>query len=71
MPGAVPRTSTLALEGATLPFGLMIADKGLEKAVLESQPLMKGLNVYEGKLTYKGVADSLGMEYTDPYTLVK
>lgn len=71
MPGAVPRTSTIALEGATLPYGLMIADKGLERAVLESQPLMKGLNVYDGKLTYKGVADSLGMEYTDPYALIK
>lgn len=71
MPGAVPRTSTIALEGATLPYGLMIADKGLEKAVLESQPLMKGLNVYDGKLTYKGVSDSLGLEYTDPYTLIK
>lgn len=71
MPGAVPRTSTIALEGATLPFGLMIANKGLEKAVLESKPLMLGLNVYEGKLTYKGVADSLGLEYTDPYTLIK
>lgn len=71
MPGAVPRTSTIALEGATLPYGLMIADKGLERAVLESQPLMKGLNVYEGKLTYKGVADSLGLEYTDPYSLIK
>lgn len=71
MPGAVPRTSTIALEGATLPYGLMIADRGMEKAVIENQPLMKGLNVYEGKLTYKGVADSLGLEYTDPYTLIK
>lgn len=71
MPGAVPRTSTIALEGATLPYGLMIAGKGLERAVLESEPLMKGLNTYAGKLTYKGVAESLGMEYADPYTLVK
>ncbi len=71
MPGAVPRTSTIALEGATLPYGLMLADKGLEKAVLENEPLMKGLNVYEGHVTYQGVADSLGLEYVDPYTLVK
>ena len=71
MPGAVPRTSTIALEGATLPYGLMIADKGLEKAVLENESLMKGLNVYDGKLTYKGVADSLGLEYVDPYTLIQ
>jgi alanine dehydrogenase len=71
MPGAVPRTSTIALEGATLPYGLMIADMGLEKAVLNSKPLMLGLNVYDGKLTYKGVAESLGMEYVDPNTLIK
>lgn len=71
MPGAVPRTSTIALEGATLPYGLMIADKGLEKAVLESVPLMKGLNVYDGKVTCKGVAEGLKMEYVDPYTLIK
>lgn len=71
MPGAVPRTSTIALEGATLPYGLMLAEKGLEKAVLESEPLMKGLNVYEGHVTYQGVADSLGLEYVDPYTLIK
>lgn len=71
MPGAVPRTSTIALEGSTLPYGLMIANKGLEKAVLENESLMKGLNVYEGKLTYKGVAESLGMEYVDPYTLIQ
>jgi len=71
MPGAVPRTSTIALEGATLPYGLMIADKGLEMAVLNNRPLMKGLNVYGGKLTYKGVADSLCMTYTDPYTLIQ
>jgi alanine dehydrogenase len=70
MPGAVPRTSTLALEGATLPYGLMIADMGLEQAVLASKPLMRGLNVYEGKLTYPGVADSLGLAYSDPYALI-
>lgn len=71
MPGAVPRTSTIALEGATLPYGLMLADKGLEKAVLENEALMKGLNVYEGHVTYQGVADSLELEYVDPYTLIK
>lgn len=71
MPGAVPRTSTMALEAATLPYGLMLADKGLEKAVLENKALMKGLNVYNGHITYKAVADSLGLEYVDPYTLIK
>ncbi len=71
MPGAVPRTSTIALEGATLPYGLMLAEKGLEKAVMENESLMKGLNVYEGHVTYKGVSDSLGLEYVDPYSILK
>ena len=61
MPGAVPRTSTLALEAATLPYGLMIANKGLEKALLENDALYKGLNVYGGKMTCKPAADSLGL----------
>lgn len=61
MPGAVPRTSTLALEAATLPYGLQLADKGLEKAVIESAPLKKGLNVYNGHMTCKAAADSLGL----------
>ena len=61
MPGAVPRTSTLALEAATLPYGLMIANKGLEKALLENDALYKGLNVYNGKMTCKAAADSLGI----------
>lgn len=71
MPGAVPRTSTIALEGSTLPYGLQLADKGLEQAVLDNPALMKGLNVYEGFVTYKGVADSLELPYVDPYTLIK
>ena len=71
MPGAVPRTSTIALQGSTLPYGLMLANKGLEKAVLEDESLMKGLNVYLGNITFQGVAESLGMEYVDPYSLIK
>lgn len=71
MPGAVPRTSTMALEAATLPYGLQLADKGLEKAVLENESLMKGLNVYDGHITYAGVAESLGKPFADPYTLIK
>ena len=69
MPGAVPRTSTLALEAATLPYGLMLANKGLEKAVIENAPLKKGLNVYNGHITCKAVADSLGQPYKDPSEL--
>lgn len=71
MPGAVPRTSTIALEASTLPYGLMLADMGLEKAVLENAALMKGLNVYDGHITYMGVAESLDLPYVDPYTLIK
>lgn len=65
MPGAVPRTSTLALEAATLPYGLMLADKGLELAVAENKALRKGLNVYQGHIVYQGVAESLGLPYED------
>jgi alanine dehydrogenase len=70
MPGAVPRTSTLALEAATLRYGLELANKGLERAVLENEALLKGLNVYEGNVTYAGVAESLGLPYSDPRSLI-
>jgi len=63
MPGAVPRTSTFALTNATLPFALQIADKGIEKALLESPPLMEGVNAYLGKLTNKEVALAQGRKW--------
>ncbi len=69
IPGAVPRTSTLALTNATLKYALEIANKGYEKALKEDKALMKGLNVYFGKVTYKGVSDALGYKYVDPNTL--
>ncbi|TZE82029.1 alanine dehydrogenase [Calorimonas adulescens] len=69
MPGAVPRTSTLALTNATLKYALELANKGYETALKDNMALMRGLNVYFGKVTYKGVADSLGYEYVDPKTL--
>lgn len=65
MPGAVPRTSTKALEGSTLPYILQLADYGLD-ALNRNKSLMKGLNTFEGKLTNQAVAESLDMEYT-PY----
>lgn len=71
MPGAVPRTSTFALEAATLPYATLIAEKGVEAALLSSEPLMKGLNTYKGKVTCKAVADSLGLPYSDPSQLIK
>ena len=65
MPGAVPRTSTIALTNATLQYGLQIADKGLEKAALDNPAIASGINTYDGKLTCKNVADSFeGYEYT-------
>lgn len=64
MPGAVPNTSTLALTNATLRYGLAIADKGWKQAVLDDPALAKGINVLDGNITYKPVADAHGMNYT-------
>ena len=64
MPGAVPRTSTLALTNATMPYILKIANKGCERALVEDQALLKGLNTYNGKVTYEAVAEDLGYDYT-------
>jgi len=64
MPGAVPNTSTMALTNATLRYGLAIADKGWKKAVTDDAALAKGVNVLDGKVVYKPVADAHGMEYT-------
>ncbi|MEE8504923.1 MAG: alanine dehydrogenase, partial [Kiloniellales bacterium] len=66
MPGAVARTSTIALNNATLPFTLALADKGHRRALAEDQHLKKGLNVARGKITYKAVADAHGEPYTAP-----
>ena len=63
MPGAVPLTSSQALNNATLPFGLALANKGFA-AVLENPHLRAGLNVYRGRLTYEAVARSLGMPFS-------
>lgn len=66
MPGAVPRTSTIALTNATLNYGLQIAGKGLERACAENEVIYSAINTYDGKLTYKNVADSFDCyEYTD------
>jgi len=66
MPGGVPRTSTLALTNATFPYALKLANKGWKQALRDSQPLLKGLNMIEGKVTYPGVAEAFGLEYCDP-----
>ena len=66
MPGGVPRTSTLALNKATLPFLSKLADKGYEKALIEDKNFLEGLNVYKGHVTYKAVADVFGHNYVPP-----
>ncbi len=63
MPGAVPRTSTLALSNATLPYVLRLARLGAEEAMAEDPGLAKGLNTYEHHVTYEAVADAFGMNY--------
>ena len=63
MPGAVPRTSTFALNNATLPFVLALADKGAKKAMLDDPHLLEGLNVHRGMVTYDDVARDLGYTY--------
>lgn len=69
MPGAVSRTSTLALVNATLPYGLELAGKGID-ACRADRGLLAGLNCYQGKCTFAGVAEALGLEYTDPEKLL-
>jgi len=63
MPGAVPRTSTLALSNVTLPYGLKLAGAQMD-AVREDPALAKGVNVYKGQVTYLAVAEAFGLEYT-------
>ncbi|AKE52157.1 alanine dehydrogenase [Kangiella geojedonensis] len=66
MPGAVPRTSTFALNNVTLPYIITIANKGYHEALARDPHLLNGLNVYKGKVTEKSVAENLGFEYVDP-----
>lgn len=68
MPGAVPRTSTFALNNATLPFIINLANKGYKKALADDPHLMNGLNVYRGKVTERSVAENLGFDYVEPTT---
>jgi alanine dehydrogenase len=64
MPGAVPRTSTIGLSNATLPYGLLLADHGLRNAVDHDAALAHGVNVLDGKVTYPAVAAAFDLEYT-------
>jgi alanine dehydrogenase len=71
MPGAVPKTSTLALTNATLPYAVEIANKGWKKAMKQNPEIKLGANVVKGKVTYKGVADAFGLRYTPVGSLLK
>jgi len=66
MPGGVPMTSTLALNAATLPFVLKLAKEGYKNALASDANFLAGLNVCVGNVTYKAVADDLGLEFVDP-----
>ena len=70
MPGAVPRTSTYALNNATLPFTLALADKGWRDAVRNDPHLKHGLNIVDGRITHEAVANALGLGYTVADTLL-
>lgn len=70
MPGAVPRTSTFALNNATLPYIIALADKGYKQALLDDVHLMNGLNIYRGKVTCESVASGFGLEYHVPRTVL-
>jgi alanine dehydrogenase len=70
MPGAVPRTSTIALTNATLPFTRILANLGFERAIRENSGLAEGVNVLDGNITYKAVAESQSRDYVDLASLM-
>ena len=70
MPGGVPRTSTIALNNATLPFLVKLANKGYQKALGEDRNFLAGLNIHKGQVTYKAVADVFGYQYQKPEDMI-
>ena len=71
MPGGVPRTSTFALNQATLPYLMKLANRGYQKALSEDKNFLAGLNVHKGHVTYKAVANVFGHQYVDPAQAIK
>ena len=71
MPGAVPRTSTIALTNATLPYAINLAIKGWKKACTEDIALRKGLNIVDGKVVYLGVAETFGLAYHEVNSVLR
>ncbi|MFC4321078.1 alanine dehydrogenase [Litchfieldia salsa] len=70
MPGAVPRTSTIALTNVTVPYAIQIANKGYKRACTENDALLKGINTLNGFVTYKAVADAHGLSYSNTKDLL-
>ncbi len=70
MPGAVARTSTMALTNATLPYAITLANKGWKEACRQDEALKLGINMVHGKVTYEGVAEAFGLEYHAPETFL-
>ena len=70
MPGGVPMTSTLALNAATLPYVLKLAQQGYKDALESDENFLEGLNLFEGQVTYRAVAEDLGYEYVDPKNVI-
>ena len=70
MPGAVARTSTLALTNVTLPYAVELANKGWKKACKDDFSLALGLNTHDGKITCKGVSEAFGYEFVPPETVI-
>ncbi|NVK89416.1 MAG: alanine dehydrogenase, partial [Gammaproteobacteria bacterium] len=66
MPGAVPLTSTFALNNATLPYIIALANKGYKAALADDRHLLNGLNVYRGQVTHRSVAESQNLTFVDP-----
>ncbi len=66
MPGAVPRTSTMALTNVTVPYALKIANQGVKQACFSDEALLRGINTLDGTVTYEAVAQAHGLSYTDP-----
>ena len=71
MPGAVPNTSTTALTNATLNFALELANKGWKTACLENEALRKGLNIINGRVVYKEVAEVFNLDHINVLSLIK
>ncbi|MCA0992423.1 alanine dehydrogenase [Pseudalkalibacillus hwajinpoensis] len=71
MPGAVPRTSTIALTNVTVPYAVQLANKGYKKACLENEPLLKGINTMHGFVTYEAVAEAQQLDYKSARSLLE